>query len=64
MNTDQLRRVAKMFQTNERVREELFQGKPKRQAIALLKEISSKLTIESQKNEIAKITKSLEMDDA
>ncbi len=53
-----------MFQTNERVREELFQGKPKRQAIALLKEISSKLTIESQKNEIAKITKSLEMDDA
>lgn len=44
--------VAKLFQTNERVRDELYQVRPKNYAIALLNEIKSGLQNDSQITEL------------
>lgn len=56
LNTTQLRAVAGMFLSNERVRSELFQSKPKAKAKALLKDIRGKLTIQSHLDEIDDIS--------
>ena len=52
LNTSQLRDLAGMFISNERVKEELFQSKPKARAKALLTDIKAKLTIQSHLDEI------------
>ena len=44
--------VAKLFQTNERVRDELYQVRPKSYAVALLNEIKSGLQNDSQITEL------------
>ena len=48
-------KVARLFTTNDRVREELFQEKPKREAVALLNDIIDTMTVESHKAEIQNI---------
>ena len=60
LTTDQIRSLARMFRENERVRDELYQSKPKAQAIKLLDELKEKLTIESHKNEIDHTKESIE----
>jgi len=52
LSVDQIRTVARMFRSNERVREELFQDKPKRFAIELLNSLKDKLTLKAHKTEI------------
>jgi hypothetical protein len=59
LGTEQIRVVAQMFKANERVRAELFQEKPKRQAIALLEQLKERLTVEAHKSEIDKAIKSV-----
>jgi len=56
LNTTQLRAVAGMFMSNDRVRSELFQPKPKAKAKALLKTIRERLTIQSHLDEIDEIS--------
>jgi len=51
-STDQVRRLVQLFVSNERVRAELFQSKPRAQALALLSELREKLTIEAHKTEV------------
>lgn len=48
-------KIARLFSSNARVREELFQIKPKRQAIALLNSIIESMTVESHKAEVQSI---------
>jgi hypothetical protein len=55
LNTTQLRAVANMFITNDRVRAELFQTKPKTRAKSLLNTIRAKLTIQAHLDEIDEI---------
>ncbi len=52
LQTDRIRALAELFKTNERVREELYQERPKRFAISLLESLKNKLIINSHKNEI------------
>jgi len=52
LNTNQVRQVARMFVENERVQEELSQGKPRGHAVDLLAKLKGKLTISSHKDEI------------
>lgn len=52
LNTSQLRELAEMFLSNERVKAELFQAKPKALAKALLTQIKGKLTIQSHLDEV------------
>ena len=47
LGTAQILDVARMFSTNDRVKEEIFQSKPRAFAISLLEELKSKLTIET-----------------
>lgn len=51
LNSDKLREILRMFRQNERVRDELFQERPKQRALELLKLVHSKFTIESHKQE-------------
>lgn len=51
-NNAQLRAIVKLFKENERVQEELFQQKPKQQAIKILNKIKSKFVIEANKAEV------------
>ena len=46
---------SRLFSSNDRVREELFQTKPKRQAVNLLNHIIETMTVESHKAEIQNI---------
>jgi hypothetical protein len=55
LNRDELRKLAQLFETNDRVRSELFQTKPKAKALELLQEISDALPIEAHKAEINSI---------
>jgi hypothetical protein len=55
LNSTQLMKLARMFEENSRVRDELIQSKPNKQAVALLKEIRGKLTIQANKDEIDEI---------
>jgi hypothetical protein len=52
LNADQLRRIVEMFRRNDRVRDELFQTKPRAQAITFLKEIREKFPIQSHKGDV------------
>ncbi len=52
LNTTQLREFAALFTTNDRVKAELFQSKPKALAMALLATIKGKLTIQAHLDEI------------
>lgn len=48
-------KIARLFLSNERVREELFQLKPKKVAVNLLNDIIDTLTVESHKAELQNI---------
>lgn len=52
LNTTQLRELASMFTSNDRVKAELFQSKPKARAKSLLTTIKGKLTIQAHLDEI------------
>jgi hypothetical protein len=52
LTVDQIRIMGRMFQSNDRVKDELFQRKPKAQATELLSVIKEKLPLEAQKTEI------------
>jgi hypothetical protein len=52
LNSAQVMTVVRLFQTNERVQSELFQGKPATRAVELLEELKEKLTLEVQKDEV------------
>lgn len=52
LNSTQLMKLARLFQTNDRVRDELFQMKPKTRAIEFLENIKNRLTIQANKDEI------------
>lgn len=52
LNSDQIRNVLRMFRQNARVRDELGQSKPKKEAIALLRTFEDKLTVEAHKQEL------------
>ena len=52
-------KVCRFFNSNERVREELFQSKPKREAISLLSEIKSTLSIQRHISEVEEIIEKL-----
>lgn len=54
LETRELRQVVELFQSNERVRAELFQSKPKKRAIELLNRIKEKLPLEAHKTEVDK----------
>ncbi|WP_317847183.1 hypothetical protein [Pseudomonas sp. HTZ2] len=56
LNTTQLRATANMFVSNDRVRAELFQSKPKSRARSLLTSIRAKLTIQAHLDEIDDIS--------
>lgn len=53
-------KVARLFSSNDRVREELFQEKPKREAVALLNNIIDTMTVESHKAELQNIIDEVE----
>jgi len=55
LNRDNLRKTAQFFASNERVRSELFQPKPKARAIDLLQAIRDKLPIEAHKGEVDEV---------
>ncbi len=55
VSTQDMLRIARMFRDNVRVQEELFQSKPKREAISLLNEIKEEFTVESRIAEIENI---------
>lgn len=52
LTVDQIRVVGQMFVKNSRVRDEVFQNKPKNRAIELLNYLKEKLPLEAHKNEI------------
>jgi hypothetical protein len=52
LNSDQIRSVLRMFRQNARVRDELGQNKPKKEALALLRTFDDKLTVEAHKQEL------------
>lgn len=52
LGTDKIRIVLRMFRENERVKDELFQAKPKNSAVDLLNSFEEKLTIEAHKQEL------------
>lgn len=60
LNTEQIRAVASLFETNERVKSELGQTKPKAAAIALLDELKTRLTIASHLGEIDRVKASVQ----
>ena len=52
LTVDQIRILGQMFLRNSRVRDELFQSKPKTRAIELLNALKIKLPLQAHKNEI------------
>lgn len=52
LNRDQLRSIVQMFHNNERVKNELFQKRPKEYAVALLTEIKNTLVNVSHQQEV------------
>ena len=52
LTVDQIRIIGRMFQSNDRVKDELFQRKPKARAAELLTTLRQKLPLEAQKTEI------------
>lgn len=60
LNTSQVRDLARLFSTNERIRSELFQSKPNKHAISLLKRLKSNLTIQTHKDEVDQVIDEIE----
>jgi len=60
LNSTQLMKLSRLFENNERVQSELFQTKPKKQAITILNIIKDKITIQSSKDELDKIIEQVE----
>lgn len=60
LNSKRIMELANMFRDNERVKDELFQGKPKIRAIALLNEFKEKVTIQAHKDELDEIIEYVE----
>lgn len=60
LNSKRVMELAGMFRDNERVRSELFQSKPKKQAVALLEKMKGKVTIQAHKDEIDEIINEVE----
>ncbi len=52
LSVDQIRTIGQMFMNNHRVRDELFQTKPKTRATELLSSLRERLPLEAQKTEI------------
>jgi len=52
LNTDKLRIIMRMFRENDRVQEELFNSKPKRRALKLLRSFEDRLTLEAHLQEL------------
>ena len=50
-----------MFESNERVRAELFQERPKRKATTLLEKLKERLTVEAHKAEIDEAIESVQV---
>jgi len=59
LNTKKLMELAGMFRDNDRVRAELFQRKPKKQAIELLESFKGRVTIQAHKDELDEIIKDI-----
>lgn len=55
LNTTQILNLARMFQSNERVLEELFQSKPNAVALELLAELKNRLSIQAHKSELDRV---------
>jgi len=60
LNSTQLMTVARMFENNTRVTEELFQHRPKAIALGILSDIQDKMTIQASKDEIDEIIEYVE----
>ena len=48
-------KIARLFASNDRVREELFQNKPNREAVELLNKIANSFSVESHITEVETI---------
>ncbi|EJF37382.1 hypothetical protein HMPREF1320_1658 [Capnocytophaga sp. oral taxon 335 str. F0486] len=57
LSTDKIRLIVKMFKENDRVKEELYNRKPKEKAIDLLKSFQERLTLEAHKEELKETIK-------
>ncbi|WP_172915893.1 hypothetical protein [Capnocytophaga canimorsus] len=57
ISTEQIRQILKMFKENDRVKEELYNRKPKAEAINLLKSFEERLTLEAHKGELKETIK-------
>ena len=57
LSTPKILDLCRMFVKNSRVKSELFQDKPKGQALALLEHLKSTLPLEAHKAEVDKIIK-------
>lgn len=55
LNTNDIMKLSRMFLSNDRVKDELIQNKPKNSAIYLLEELKDKLSIQNHINEIEDI---------
>ena len=55
LNSKRVMELASMFRDNERVQSEMFQTKPKKQAVTFLNELKDKVTIQAHKDEIDEI---------
>lgn len=55
LNSTQLMKLARLFLENERVKSELFQRKPKSEALRILNVIKNKINIQSNKDEVDEI---------
>jgi len=60
LTVDQIRIVVQMFVENDRVRSELYQTKPRRQAEALLDDLRGKLPLDAHKAEVDGAKRSIE----
>ena len=59
LKTRQILKLCRLFESNERVRDELFQSKPRSEAKALLKRLRKKLSVQSHINEVDEILRSI-----
>lgn len=60
LNTDQIIFLLSMFKTNKRVKEELYQTRPKQHALSLISSFENQLTIEAHKNTLNDVYKYVE----
>lgn len=55
LTTDQIVAVINLFMTNRRVKDELYQSRPKQNALSLLSSFENRLTIEAHKNKLKEV---------